>query len=65
LAESIGNVKVANVIMIGALLKISSLFDIMVAESALKYAISEKYHHLLDINRKALEIGFEKISPLN
>lgn len=65
LAESIGNVKVANVIMIGALLKVSSLFDINVAEAALKYAISEKYHHLLEINRKALGLGFEKISLLN
>lgn len=64
-AESLGNVKVANVIMIGALLKVSGLFDLQVAEEALKYAIPEKYHHLLDLNKKALEIGFNDVVRVN
>jgi 2-oxoglutarate ferredoxin oxidoreductase subunit gamma len=65
LAEELGNIKVANVLMIGALLRISSLFALNIAEEALKYAISEKYHHLLDINRKALETGFERVIRYN
>jgi len=63
-AESIGNVKVANVIMIGALLKVSRLFELSIAEEALKYAIPEKYHNLLDLNRKALEIGFNEVKKI-
>lgn len=63
-AEKLGNVKVANVIMIGALLKVSQLFDLKVAEEALKYAIPEKYHNLLDLNKKALEVGFNQVVKL-
>lgn len=64
-AEELGNVKVANVIMIGALLKVSGLFDLQVAEEALKYAIPEKYHNLLELNKKALEIGFNGVAKIN
>ncbi|MEF3255658.1 MAG: 2-oxoacid:acceptor oxidoreductase family protein [Deferribacterales bacterium] len=64
LAEKLGNVKVSNVLMIGSLLKVSNLFDLTIAEEALKYAIPEKYHHLLDINKKALETGFKEVKKL-
>ncbi|MCX8083635.1 MAG: 2-oxoacid:acceptor oxidoreductase family protein [Calditerrivibrio sp.] len=63
-AESLGSVKVANVIMIGALLRVSGLFDLCVAAEAIKHAIPEKYHNLLDLNKQALEAGFNMVEEI-
>lgn len=63
-ARKLGNVKVANMIMIGALLKVSGLFTMDVAEAALADTLPKKYHHLLPINKKALETGFSVIAKI-
>lgn len=64
IANELGNTKVANMVMIGALLSVSKLFDLNEAEEALKYAIPEKYHSLLPINRDALKTGYNEVKKL-
>lgn len=64
LATEMGNLKVANVIMIGALLKISGLFDLEVAKEGLKIAIPKRHHKLLPLNFDALQSGYDQVSPL-
>lgn len=64
IAQKLGNTKIANMVMIGGLLKISGLFTIDVANEALVHAIPKKYHNMLDINRKALEEGFKQTTKL-
>lgn len=64
LATEMGNVKVANVIMIGALLKVSGIFDLDAAKEGLKMAIPERHHKLLPLNYDALQTGFDQIAPL-
>lgn len=64
IAQQIGNIKIANMVMIGALLKISGLFTLETANEALVHAIPKKYHNMLDINRQALKEGFELVGEL-
>jgi 2-oxoglutarate ferredoxin oxidoreductase subunit gamma len=61
IANEMKNPKVANMVMIGGLLKVSNIFPLDTAKEALIYAIPKKYHNLLEINRKALDLGFENI----
>lgn len=63
-AQKLGNTKIANMVMIGALLNISGLFAVDVANEALVHAIPKKYHNMLDINRKALQQGFEQVKKI-
>ena len=64
IANELGNTKVANMVMIGALLKISELFDLENAKDALKVAIPEKYHKLLPLNENALTRGYNEVVKL-
>ncbi|MGA1863084.1 2-oxoacid:acceptor oxidoreductase family protein [Deferribacter thermophilus] len=64
IANSLGNTKVANMVMIGALLSVSKLFELNDAEDALYYAIPEKYHSLLPINRDALKTGYVEVKKI-
>jgi 2-oxoglutarate ferredoxin oxidoreductase subunit gamma len=62
IATDMGNVKVANVIMIGALLKVSGIFSIDVAKKGLEIALPKRHHKLLPMNFEALETGYNKVS---
>jgi 2-oxoglutarate ferredoxin oxidoreductase subunit gamma len=57
LAKSIGNVKVANMVMLGAYLEITKLFTDDEVISILKKKFTGEKAKLIDINRTALEIG--------
>lgn len=58
------NPKIMNMIMLGAYLELKPLVTIEAIMEALAKVLPEKYHHLLAINRQALETGREKAREL-
>jgi len=51
------NVKVMNMIVLGALLKLKQIVKKESVLSALKAALPERHHHLLPLNEKAIDLG--------
>ncbi len=62
IASSMGNIKVANMVALGAMLLGDKLFDIDVLNRALEGFIPAHRKNLLDINRRALEKGYEFVA---
>ena len=58
-AKNLGSDRVANMICLGALLGARDIVPLDAVINALPKVIQEKYHHLLELNTKALERGFE------
>jgi 2-oxoglutarate ferredoxin oxidoreductase subunit gamma len=56
-ALRLGNLKVRNMVMLGAFLSVCQVVKISSVVKALESVLPERYHHLLEINRKALERG--------
>ena len=56
-ALKLQNSKVKNMIMLGAFLDVCQVVSISSVVKALAQVLPERYHHLLEINRKALECG--------
>jgi len=56
-ANKLNNVKGANMILLGSFLERKPIVSIDSVIEALKKVLPERYHHLLPINRKALEAG--------
>jgi 2-oxoglutarate ferredoxin oxidoreductase subunit gamma len=61
LALQLGNIKVANMIMLGAYLKQTNLFNNDIIIKLLKKSFGEAKADLIEINKKALELGREYI----
>lgn len=59
LAEELGNAKVANNIILGALIKMTGVVSIDAVEESLRKVLPAHHHKLIPINRKALEWGGE------
>jgi 2-oxoglutarate ferredoxin oxidoreductase subunit gamma len=60
LADKLGNIRTANMVALGAYLKIMNRAAIIVqAEQALKQVLPAKRGHLVEINLKAIRVGFE------
>ncbi len=59
MAEELGNAKVANNIILGALLELTGVVTLDAVEESLRKVLPPHYHKLIPINRKALEIGAE------
>ena len=57
LAVELGNIRVANMIMLGAYLEITNLFDKEVILKLLKKSFGEAKAHLIGINDQAIETG--------
>ena len=57
-AAKLGNVKTTNMIMLGALSKITNIVKLETLRTALKEVISSRNKSLMEINTKALEIGY-------
>lgn len=57
LATEIGNPRIANMILLGAYLEISKLVSAGSVLESLKKVLSAKKHHLIEINKQALEKG--------
>lgn len=58
------NTKIMNMIMLGAYLQLRPVVTNESVLDALKKVLPEKYQHLLEINRQALESGARMISQL-
>ncbi|MFP4077741.1 MAG: 2-oxoacid:acceptor oxidoreductase family protein [Candidatus Izemoplasmataceae bacterium] len=61
LALELGNLKVANMVMLGAYLKASGLFGPEALETVFKDKFTGKKEALLDLNEKALRRGMKEI----
>ncbi|MCD8568075.1 MAG: 2-oxoacid:acceptor oxidoreductase family protein [Geovibrio sp.] len=65
IARDLGNVRVANMVMIGGLLAVSGLFTLEEAVAELPNALSKKHHDLIPLNEQALSKGFSEIKKIN
>ncbi|MBI9069981.1 MAG: 2-oxoacid:acceptor oxidoreductase family protein [Melioribacteraceae bacterium] len=63
-AARMNNIKVLNMIMLGAFLKKRPVVEIAMVLEALKKVLPERYHHLLKINEEALHRGMELIEEV-
>ena len=58
LAEKLGNLKVANMIILGVFIKVSNITPFPLLLKNLPAILGEKRSRLLKINKEALELGF-------
>lgn len=61
-AEKVGNARVANMIMLGALAEATGVVSVEQLKNVLKEVLPERRHSLIPINVKALERGAEMVS---
>ena len=59
LADKLGNVKMANILSLGVLAKISNLVSLETLEKALDKVIPPHRKNLIPLNIKALRLGYE------
>lgn len=59
IAQDLGNGRVANMVMLGAIREVTNVVEMASLESALGKAISKRHHDLMEINLKALRTGAE------
>lgn len=64
IAIGLGNVKVANMVALGAYLQISGIFDIDTLAKCLKDVLAKHYHNTLPINTEAIRKGAEFVESL-
>lgn len=57
IAQELGNMQVANVVMMGAYLELTHLFEDHTVIKVLQKILGERKAHLLDVNKEALEKG--------
>ena len=60
-AVKLNNTKLLNMIILGAFLERKPIVSTEAVMEAWKTVLPERYHHLYDLNRKALEIGAELV----
>ena len=60
-ANELGNVRVMNMIVLGALVKISGIVKKESLMEALKGTLPERYHHLIPLNEKAIALGMSLV----
>jgi 2-oxoglutarate ferredoxin oxidoreductase subunit gamma len=59
IAESLGNAKAANMVMLGCVAKKTGVVDLESLSGCLEKVLSERAMALLDLNKRALRKGFE------
>jgi 2-oxoglutarate ferredoxin oxidoreductase subunit gamma len=62
-ADALGTIKIANMVMLGALVKATGVVKLRTAKESLKQTLPAAKHKLLDINTAALEKGSTLTSP--
>jgi len=55
--EELKNVKVMNMLILGSLVKVAPIVDKESLMTALKETLPERYHDMIPLNKKALEMG--------
>ena len=67
-ALKLNNLKVKNMVMLGAFLSVCQVVSVASVVKALAQVLPERYHHLLAVNRQALERGeslvIEAVTPI-
>ena len=58
IAEEIGNLRLANLVMVGALIQKLPVLDLNTLVGALENHIPERHRELIEVNKLALEKGF-------
>jgi 2-oxoglutarate ferredoxin oxidoreductase subunit gamma len=64
LATEMGNKKIFNMVILGAFLKIKPIVQLENVVAGLRKSLSERYHHLIPLNEKAITMGMNKVSLL-
>jgi 2-oxoglutarate ferredoxin oxidoreductase subunit gamma len=64
IANELGNIKVANMVMMGAYLKLTHLFSDETIEAIIKKILGERKADLVQINKDALEAGKAYVEKL-
>jgi 2-oxoglutarate ferredoxin oxidoreductase subunit gamma len=62
-AAKINNLRVFNMIVLGAYLKIKDFLEFDRVVEGLEKSLPERYHHLIDANAGALKIGMNIVKP--
>ena len=60
-ADKLKNLKVMNMVAMGALLKADKIVKKDSVITALKEALPERHHHLLPLNQKAIDLGMDMV----
>ncbi len=58
MAHDLGNVKLANMVALGAWLKATAALPLVVVQEALKRVVNAHYANLIPVNARALEAGY-------
>lgn len=61
ISTDLGNIQVSNMVMMGAYLELTNLFNVATIEKILTKYLGEKKAHMLDINMEALQKGKEYV----
>ena len=64
LATEMGNVKIFNMVILGAFLKVKPIVILDNVLEGLKKSLPERYHHLIPLNKEAITIGMNNVIPL-
>lgn len=64
IARELGDERVANMVMLGALVSLAGLVNPETVEAELVNVLPERHHHLLLTNRCALQAGARAVQPL-
>ena len=62
LAAEMGNKKIFNMVVLGAFLKIKPIVKLENVIEGLKKSLSERYHHLIPLNKEAIIKGMDSVS---
>lgn len=66
MAEKLGNVKMANMLALGLLIKTGGFLSVDILEKALDAVLPPHRKNLLPLNKQAMEIGYKyDLSPIN
>ncbi len=64
-AADMGNTKIANMITLGAFLKLKPIVKMENVLKGLKKSLPERHHHLIPMNEKAISKGMELVKEIN
>lgn len=64
-ATAMGNTKIANMIILGAFLKLKPIVEFENVIKGLKKSLPERHHHLIPLNEKAIHKGMEVVEFTN
>ncbi len=63
LAAEMGNKKIFNMVILGGFLKVKPIVKLDNVIEGLKKALSQRYHHLIPLNKEAITMGMNSVTP--